>query len=95
LRVTDNGPARKSASGITLRIVNTDANLAQDQRQVDIAFGAFEKIPAGFGPRCYGTAAFTMIPVHRGRGPLSESRLSSGPKRPPATRTRATAGGGR
>ena len=46
--VTDNGPARKSASGVTLQIVNADANLAHDQQQVDIASGAFEKIPAGF-----------------------------------------------
>ena len=64
--VTDSGPARKSASGITLQIVNTDADLAHDQQQVDIASGAFEKIPAGFRSEVYDTAAFTMIPVHRG-----------------------------
>src|SRR3984885_3114223 len=42
--------ARKSAPGITLQIVNTNANLAQtlDQQQVDIALGAFDKIPARF-----------------------------------------------
>jgi DNA-binding transcriptional LysR family regulator len=43
--------ARKSAPGITLQIVNTNANLVQtpDQQQADIAFGAFDNIPAGFG----------------------------------------------
>jgi DNA-binding transcriptional LysR family regulator len=42
--------ARKSAPGITLQIVNTNANLAQalDQQQADIALGAFDKIPARF-----------------------------------------------
>jgi len=39
--------ARKSAPGITLQIVNTSADVAQalDQQQVDIALGAFEKVP--------------------------------------------------
>jgi DNA-binding transcriptional LysR family regulator len=43
--------ARKSAPGITLQIVNTNANLVQtlDQQQADIAFGAFDNIPARFG----------------------------------------------
>jgi DNA-binding transcriptional LysR family regulator len=42
--------ARKSAPGITLQIVNPNANLAQtlDQQQADIALGAFDKIPARF-----------------------------------------------
>jgi DNA-binding transcriptional LysR family regulator len=42
--------ARKSAPGIALQIVNTNANLAQtlDQQQVDIALGTFDKIPARF-----------------------------------------------
>ncbi len=39
--------ARKSAPGITLQIVNISANLAQalDQQQVDIALGAFDRVP--------------------------------------------------
>jgi DNA-binding transcriptional LysR family regulator len=39
--------ARKSAPGITLQIVNIKAGLAQalDQQQVDIALGAFDKVP--------------------------------------------------
>jgi DNA-binding transcriptional LysR family regulator len=39
--------ARESAPGITLQIVNISANLAQalDQQQVDIALGAFDKVP--------------------------------------------------
>jgi DNA-binding transcriptional LysR family regulator len=39
--------ARKSAPGITLQIVNTSADLAQalDQQQVDIALGAFDRVP--------------------------------------------------
>jgi DNA-binding transcriptional LysR family regulator len=39
--------ARKSAPGITLQIVNTSADVAQalDQQQVDIALGAFDKVP--------------------------------------------------
>jgi DNA-binding transcriptional LysR family regulator len=39
--------ARKSAPGITLQIVNTNANLAQalDQQQVNIALGAFDRVP--------------------------------------------------
>jgi DNA-binding transcriptional LysR family regulator len=38
---------RKSAPGIILQIVNVGADVAQalDQQQVDIAFGAFEKVP--------------------------------------------------
>jgi len=92
LGVADNGPARKSASGITLQIVNTDANLAHDQQQIDIASGAFEKIPAGFRSEVLWHSR-----VHDDPGSpwLRASRLSSGPKRPPATRTRATAGGSR
>jgi hypothetical protein len=40
--------ARKSAPGITLQIVNTSADLAQalDQQQIDIALGAFDRVPA-------------------------------------------------
>jgi DNA-binding transcriptional LysR family regulator len=39
--------ARKSAPGITLQIVNFSADVAQalDQQQVDIALGAFDKVP--------------------------------------------------
>ena len=39
--------ARKSAPGITLQIVNISANLAEalDQQQVDIALGAFDRVP--------------------------------------------------
>src|SRR6202035_3781544 len=39
--------ARKSAPGITLQIVNISADVAQalDQQQVDIALGAFDKVP--------------------------------------------------
>jgi DNA-binding transcriptional LysR family regulator len=39
--------ARRSAPGITLQIVNISADLAQalDQQQVDIALGAFDKVP--------------------------------------------------
>jgi DNA-binding transcriptional LysR family regulator len=39
--------ARKSAPGITLQIVNITADVAQalDQQQVDIALGAFDKVP--------------------------------------------------
>jgi DNA-binding transcriptional LysR family regulator len=39
--------ARKSAPGITLQIVNTSAELAQalDQQLVDIALGAFDRVP--------------------------------------------------
>jgi DNA-binding transcriptional LysR family regulator len=39
--------ARRSAPSITLQIVNTSADLAQalDQQQVDIALGAFDKVP--------------------------------------------------
>ncbi|MEH2563793.1 LysR family transcriptional regulator [Bradyrhizobium sp. AZCC 2289] len=39
--------ARKSAPGITLQIVNGSADVAQalDQQQVDIALGAFDKVP--------------------------------------------------
>jgi DNA-binding transcriptional LysR family regulator len=39
--------ARKSAPGITLQIVNTSADLAQalDQQQIDIALGAFDRVP--------------------------------------------------
>jgi DNA-binding transcriptional LysR family regulator len=39
--------ARKSAPGITLQIVNIGADVAQalDQQQVDIALGAFDKVP--------------------------------------------------
>jgi len=41
------GLARKSAPGISLQIVNVGTELAQalDQQQVDIAFGAFDKVP--------------------------------------------------
>jgi hypothetical protein len=84
------GPARKSASGIAPQIVNTDANLAHDQQQADIASGAFEKIPAGFRSEVLWHSR-----VHDDPGSpwLRCRRLNSGPKRPPATRTRATAGG--
>ncbi|WMT73909.1 LysR family transcriptional regulator [Bradyrhizobium sp. Ash2021] len=39
--------ARKSAPGITLQIVNISADVAQalDQQQVDLALGAFDKVP--------------------------------------------------
>jgi DNA-binding transcriptional LysR family regulator len=39
--------ARRSAPGITLQIVNISADVAQalDQQQVDIALGAFDKVP--------------------------------------------------
>jgi DNA-binding transcriptional LysR family regulator len=39
--------ARESAPGITLQIANISANLAQalDQQQVDIALGAFDRVP--------------------------------------------------
>jgi DNA-binding transcriptional LysR family regulator len=39
--------ARKSAPGTTLQIVNISADVAQalDQQQVDIALGAFDKVP--------------------------------------------------
>jgi DNA-binding transcriptional LysR family regulator len=39
--------ARKSAPGITLQIVNTSADLVQalDQQRVDIALGAFDRVP--------------------------------------------------
>jgi DNA-binding transcriptional LysR family regulator len=39
--------ARKSAPGITLHVVNISADVAQalDQQQVDIALGAFDKVP--------------------------------------------------
>jgi len=42
--------ARKSAPGITLQIANIGANLAQalDQQQIDIALGAFDRVPARF-----------------------------------------------
>jgi DNA-binding transcriptional LysR family regulator len=41
---------RKSAPGITLQIVNISVDLAQalDQQQVDIALGAFDKVPPRF-----------------------------------------------
>jgi len=66
LGVTDNGPVRKSASGIALQIVNTDANLAYDQQQADIALGAFEKIPAGFRSEVLWHSRVHVIPVHPG-----------------------------
>ncbi|MEH2474428.1 DNA-binding transcriptional LysR family regulator [Nitrobacteraceae bacterium AZCC 2161] len=42
--------ARKSAPGIALQIVNISSNLAQalDQQQVDIALGAFDRVPPRF-----------------------------------------------
>jgi DNA-binding transcriptional LysR family regulator len=42
--------ARNSAPDITLQIANIGANLAQtlDQQQIDIALGAFDRVPARF-----------------------------------------------
>ena len=52
--------ARESAPGITLQIVNISANLAQalDQLQVDIALGAFDRVP----PRLRSEVAISKEP---------------------------------
>ena len=52
--------ARESAPGITLQIVNISANLAQalDQQQVDIALGAFDRVP----PRLRSEVAISKEP---------------------------------
>ena len=52
--------ARRSAPGITLQIVNIGADLAQalDQQQVDIALGAFDRVP----PRLRSEVAISKEP---------------------------------
>jgi DNA-binding transcriptional LysR family regulator len=86
--------ARKSAPSITLQIVNTSADLAQalDQQQVDIALGAFDRVPPASDPKFSFTmrkrgrsAPIILSPNNRSTmPPSSPGRVlpSASPRRP-------------